>query len=161
MPLPEITFAGLPASEDASWLARHAHLFTWNDARGEMVFEARSPIESVAPEAAWRPALDADGQTLRLSGLVGQERVVSSLRIAIEAAKILKKPLDHVLLLGEAGLGKTTLARAIGNELGTKVAVTSGPLIKDASVLIRLSRPGGAPAVRVLRVCPTSEWCRR
>ena len=137
--LPSVTFASLPASEDAGWLARHAHLFKWNDMRGEHVFEAGNPVESIADDSGSpRLALDQGGQPIRLETLIGQERVVRSIGIAIEASRIRGRQLDHVLLLGEAGLGKSTLAKAIGNELGTRVATTSGPLIKDASVLIRI-----------------------
>ena len=137
--LPSVTFASLPASEDAGWLARHAHLFKWNDMRGEYVFEAGNPVESIV-DASGSPrlALDQGGQPIRLETLIGQERVVRSIGIAIEASRLRGRQLDHVLLLGEAGLGKTTLAKAIGNELGTRVATTSGPLIKDAAVLIRI-----------------------
>jgi Holliday junction DNA helicase RuvB len=138
-PLPEVTFAGLPPSVGPDWLDRHAHLLTWNDVRGEFVFEPGSPI---APQGQAtsdrRPALDADGAPISLAGLIGQRRLIFALQAAIDAARIRQKPLDHVLLLGQAGLGKTTLARAVANSLGARAEVTSGPLIKDASVLIRL-----------------------
>jgi Holliday junction DNA helicase RuvB len=137
--LPSVTFASLPASADAAWHARHAHLFKWNDMRGEYVFEAGDPVESIADDSgSQRLALDQGGQPIRLETLIGQERVVRSIGIAIEASRVRGSQLDHLLLLGEAGLGKSTLAKAIGNELGTRVATTSGPLIKDASVLIRI-----------------------
>ena len=113
--LPSVTFASLPASEDAGWLARHAHLFKWNDMRGEYVFEAGNPVESIVDDSGSpRLALDQGGQPIRLETLIGQERVVRSIGIAIEASRLRGRQLDHVLLLGEAGLGKRLLRRRSG-----------------------------------------------
>lgn len=61
---------------------------------------------------------------------VGQEKVKKNLRIFIEAAKGRKEPIEHVLLYGPAGLGKTTLAYIIAKEMGVTVRVTSGPAIE-------------------------------
>ena len=61
----------------------------------------------------------------RLSEYVGQTDAVETLKIAIEAAKIRKEPLDHVLFHGPPGLGKTTLAHIIANEMGGNLTVTS------------------------------------
>lgn len=65
----------------------------------------------------------------RLDELVGQDAVKQQLRIAIEAARARGEPLDHVLLDGPPGLGKTTLAHVIANEMQTTIRVTSGPAI--------------------------------
>lgn len=61
---------------------------------------------------------------------VGQSKVVRSLRLYIEAAKARGEPLDHVLILGPPGLGKTTLAHIIAAELGVAISVSSGPLLQ-------------------------------
>lgn len=65
----------------------------------------------------------------RLDECVGQEVVREQLRIAMDAARKRREPLDHVLLDGPPGLGKTTLAHVIANELGTRIRITSGPAI--------------------------------
>lgn len=66
---------------------------------------------------------------LTLEEYIGQEKVKHNLRIFIEAAKMRKEPLDHVLFYGPPGLGKTTLAGIIANEMGVNMKVTSGPAI--------------------------------
>lgn len=65
-----------------------------------------------------------------LRDYVGQEKIKSTLNIYIEAAKTRGEPLDHVLFYGPPGLGKTTLAGIIANEMGTNMKVTSGPAIE-------------------------------
>lgn len=71
----------------------------------------------------------------KLDEYVGQEKVKESLNIYIKAAKTRKEPLDHVLLYGPPGLGKTTLSHIIAGELGTQLKVTSGPAIEHAADL--------------------------
>jgi len=74
-------------------------------------------------------------RTLRpkfLSEFVGQEQIKEILDISIQAAKLRKEPLDHVLLYGPPGLGKTTLAHIISNELNVNVKVSSGPVLEKA-----------------------------
>lgn len=66
---------------------------------------------------------------------VGQEKIKSNLKIYIQAAKERKEALDHVLLYGPPGLGKTTLSHIIANELGSQFKITSGPAIEHAADL--------------------------
>lgn len=65
-----------------------------------------------------------------LDEYIGQEKAKKSLKVYIEAAKRRKEPLDHVLLYGPPGLGKTTLAGIIANEMGSNIKITSGPAIE-------------------------------
>lgn len=85
---------------------------------------------------------DADEQIIELtlrpqsfSEYVGQERLKKNLGLAIEAAKKRGEPIDHVLLYGPPGLGKTTMATVIANEMGKGIRVTSGPAIERAGDL--------------------------
>jgi len=73
-----------------------------------------------------------------LESYIGQENVKNNMRVFIEAAKQRKEPLDHVLLYGPPGLGKTTLSNIIANEMGVSIKTTSGPAIE---------RPGDMAAI--------------
>ncbi len=66
---------------------------------------------------------------------VGQERLKTNLRLAIDAAKKRDEPLDHILLYGPPGLGKTTMATVIAREMGAAIRVTAGPAIERAADL--------------------------
>lgn len=74
----------------------------------------------------------------RLSEFVGQEKLKSNLWVFMEAAKKRKEALDHILLSGPPGLGKTTLAHIIAKELGVNIRITSGPSIEKAGDLAAL-----------------------
>ncbi len=69
---------------------------------------------------------------------IGQERLKKNLQLAIQAAKKRGEPLDHVLLYGPPGLGKTTMASVIANEMGAQIRITSGPAIERAGDLASL-----------------------
>lgn len=72
----------------------------------------------------------------RLAEYIGQEKVVETLSIAIEAALKRKEPLEHVLFNGPPGLGKTTLAHIIANEMGTRIVTSSGPALEKGGDLM-------------------------
>ena len=66
----------------------------------------------------------------------GQENILDNLRVFVKAAKLREEAMDHVLLHGLPGLGKTTLAYIIANELGVGIKLTSGPVIEDRKSVV-------------------------
>ena len=91
---------------------------------------AKTFLQEDAQEGSLRP------KTLR--EYIGQEKAKGNLEVFIQAAKMRNEPLDHVLLHGPPGLGKTTLSGIIANEMGVNVRITSGPAIEKAGDLAAL-----------------------
>ena len=98
-----------------------------NDSNSERVI---SPEES-----SYDNQLDFSLRPKRLKDYVGQEKIKENLRISMEAAKRRKESIEHVLFYGAPGLGKTTLAHIIANEIGVGLKITSGPAIEKSGDL--------------------------
>lgn len=90
------------------------------------------------PEDAKEIELENTLRPKDFANYIGQERLKQNLQLAIAAAKKRGEPLDHVLLHGPPGLGKTTMASVIANEMGAQIRVTSGPAIERAGDLASL-----------------------
>jgi Holliday junction DNA helicase RuvB len=89
----------------------------------------------VNPEAKPDDRLDQALRPKTLLELIGQDQVKENLNILVSAARHRKEPLDHVLFYGPPGLGKTTLAHVLANEMGVSIKITAGPAIERAGDL--------------------------
>lgn len=100
-----------------------------------MTAMTESPTRLMNPEQQPDDRLDTTLRPRNLTDLIGQDRVKENLAILIAAARQRTEALDHVLFYGPPGLGKTTLAHVLSNEMGVNIKVTSGPAIERAGDL--------------------------
>jgi len=98
-----------------------------NDVQG-LLSRSCTPVDEDPEILSLRPE--------QLSDYIGQAEVVETLKIAVEAATEREEPIDHVLFHGPPGLGKTTLAHIIANEMGSDLTVTSGPALEKGGDLV-------------------------
>lgn len=96
------------------------------------------PESLVQAERTWEDESEYSLRPNRLSEYIGQEKAKGNLDVFIQAAKMRQEPLDHVLLHGPPGLGKTTLSRIIANEMNVNIRTTSGPAIEKPGDLAAL-----------------------
>jgi Holliday junction DNA helicase RuvB len=96
------------------------------------------PDRIVNPSPQTEDRLDQTIRPKMMADLIGQDRVKENLKILIEAARQRQEPLDHVLFYGPPGLGKTTLAHILANEMNVNIKITAGPAIE---------RPGDLAAI--------------
>ena len=95
-----------------------------------------SPIVDAAKESEEDVVLNLSLRPKKLSEFVGHKEIVDNLKISVQAAKERGEPLEHVLLSGPPGLGKTSLSHIIAHEMNSKITATSGPAIERAGDLI-------------------------
>ena len=98
----------------------------YDDERNDIDYENRIVATEYTPEDA---DVDNSLRPKQLSEYIGQKKAKEYLKICIDAAKLRSETLDHVLLYGPPGLGKTTLSNIIAHEMGVNIRVTSGPAI--------------------------------
>ncbi|NDE11923.1 MAG: Holliday junction branch migration DNA helicase RuvB, partial [Chitinophagia bacterium] len=95
-------------------------------------------ILDTSPQPEEEKELEITLRPRDFSSYIGQEKLKQNLKLAITASKKRNEPIDHVLLYGPPGLGKTTMASVIANEMGAQIRITSGPAIEKTGDLASL-----------------------
>ncbi len=96
---------------------------------------SQSPNRVISPEPRPDDRLDQALRPRNLNEIIGQDQICENLGILIAAARKRNEPLDHVLFYGPPGLGKTTLAHVLSNEMGVNIKITAGPAVERAGDL--------------------------
>src|SRR5258708_5985387 len=119
------------------------------------------PARKVAPEFTDADAAESSLRPLSLDDFIGQRQARENLRVFVQAARARGEALDHVLLHGPPGLGKTTLAQIVARELGVGFRATSGPVIaraRDLAAILTNLQPRDVLSIdEIHRLAPAVE----